>query len=252
MRRLLPLFAATAIVSCSLLVQFDPETQPCDTGGLCADGFVCVMGTDGGICKRSDGGVEPMDASTCAMRETVCDDGRDEDCDGQTDCLDADCAGLACDDKNLCTTGETCQSGQCRGGTTKTCTTPSSICQLDAGTCIPATGECRYESQPDGTSCGSGVSARCCNGACTDLATSAENCGGCGLACATGQTCQPINLTTCFEPLNTSGRCSCSTTCPGSQLCASNSFCKPATPGDCAPRQVVVDAGSTCLPYCRY
>ena len=43
----------------------------------------------------------------------VCDDGRDNDCDGLSDCLDRDCAGAAgcpCDFDGTCEAGETCQN----------------------------------------------------------------------------------------------------------------------------------------------
>ena len=45
--------------------------------------------------------------------------------------------GASCDDGNLCTTGESCQSGVCRGGTTLTCD-DSNPCTIDA--CDPSGG----------------------------------------------------------------------------------------------------------------
>ena len=75
---------AAAVAGCSFIVQFDPESQPCDSAGQCSVGFTCVLepGGDGGICKSgsSDGGVVPMNdggtmmdgGSTCTARETVC------------------------------------------------------------------------------------------------------------------------------------------------------------------------------------
>jgi len=52
----------------------------------------------------------------------VCDDGRDNDCDGLSDCLDPDCAGAAgcpCDFDGACEAGETCRNcaSDCARGT---------------------------------------------------------------------------------------------------------------------------------------
>lgn len=55
--------AALSLSACSLITDFDPEGQPCDSQGRCLPGYVCRnlecvespgAGTDGGI--RTDGG----------------------------------------------------------------------------------------------------------------------------------------------------------------------------------------------------
>lgn len=246
-----------ALCSCSLLVQFDPETQPCDSAGACQPGYAC---SDAGLCAASDAGVTDgggLDGSTCTAHETNCADGRDEDCDNLTDCADPDCAAQRCDDHDACTTGETCTAGGCGRGTALVCNTPPSPCQAQNGTCTA--GGCTYPPRADGTSCGAAASDRCCTGTCINMTLNGTNCGGCGLSCATGQMCQPINQSACgLEPINTSGRCSCTVTapCPGGQTgvqtCGPDGSCKPTTPTQCAPGQSVGDGGLTCGTYCHY
>lgn len=257
--RALILMLWTGLSGCSLLVQFDPETQACDPAGLCNPGFLCG---DAGLCKRVDGGVGSdagrMDASSCTAREINCADRDDNDCDGDIDCVDSDCGAVACSDGDACTTGETCSAGVCPRGSVVLCNTPAA-CQAPNGTCEAATGRCLYNPLNNGTPCGTaaGTASRCCTGACVDTTVNAANCGGCNLACASQQVCQPINLSGCSagEPSNTSGRCTCNSTnapCPEGQACASNGTCRPATADQCAPGQIVANDGGVCGAFCRY
>lgn len=261
-RPLLLLSLVLAAAGCSLLVQFDPETQPCDASGFCSVGYDCVRSPDGdgGVCRAQDGGLAGdggADGGACAPRETSCSDGLDDDCDGPIDCLDTDCGGVGCDDRNKCTTGETCQSGVCRGGQAVTCTTPTGACQQQVGSCEPSTGACSYPAKVDGASCGTNTALRCCAGQCLNVTTSLTDCGGCGLACAPGQSCVAIESTMCLagmQPLDTSARCQCGAgvPCPAGQDCLSNGLCRPSAATQCAPGQVVADGGTGCLTYCRY
>ncbi len=249
MRRLGPLLFLTAMSACSLIVQFDPESQPCDASGGCADGFSCVDK----LCKRLDGGVVLDGGSTTPAHETNCADGLDEDLDGRKDCADDDCAAKACSDGNGCTTGETCTAGTCMGGTTMLCNTPGP-CQSGNGLCVPAMGRCVYPALADGASCGFPLSSRCCAGACLNINENTAHCGGCGLACATGQVCQSINQSTCaLDPTELSGRCSCGTgaPCPSGQMCTAG-FCVPTAQAQCAPGEMVANSGGACVGYCRY
>ena len=62
--------AVVSLSACSLLTQFDPETEPCDlsapVGEQCLPGFRCERSGDAGVCVRGDGsfdaGTEPEDA----------------------------------------------------------------------------------------------------------------------------------------------------------------------------------------------
>jgi hypothetical protein len=255
MRCLSLLVTALVLPGCSLLVQFDPETQPCDSAGACRFGYTCVFTGDAGLCLADDGGgADGGDDAGRPNRELDCTDGVDDDGDLQVDCFDTDCNGQACSDRDACTSGETCQASTCRGGTAIVCNTPPSGCRAALGSCQPATGQCAYPPLPDGTACGMGLAARCCDGACKDLTTDTTDCGGCGLACASGQVCQPINQSLCgSEPIDTSGRCSCSASapCPNGQTCTQG-YCRPTAVANCAPSQRVGDGGFGCENYCRY
>ncbi len=246
---------ASGVCGCSLLVQFDPETQPCDSANACLSGYLC---SDAGLCKASDAGsvtdAGGTDGSACTARETLCGDTRDNDCDGQTDCADTDCAAVACDDRDSCTTGEKCSGGSCPRGTAVICNTPTNPCQQQLGSCESGTGRCIYMPLGDGTLCGAGQAARCCSGTCINTTLNGTNCGGCGLACAMGQVCQPIDQTACGtpDPVNTSGRCTCTAgaVCPNNQACGTNGVCSPGAPAQCAPGQLV--GAGVCAAYCRY
>lgn len=253
MRRFFLILLSAVGPGCSFLVHFDPETQPCDSAGKCTSGYECG---DAGVCQATDAGQDAggTDASTCAARETGCADGLDNDCDNATDCADTDCGGVQCNDGSLCTTGETCAGGTCGRGTAVPCTTPPNLCHNATGTCEPARG-CVYGRLVDGTLCDGGLASHCCVGACIDTTTTAANCGGCGLSCATSQPCTPIDAGACGETAVNSGRCGCDATapCPRGQLCSTSKVCVPAlATDDCAPGQSVGPGNLSCPAYCRY
>jgi hypothetical protein len=76
-------------------------------------------------------------------QETRCDNGLDDDGDGDTDCLDFDCNERTCTRGNVCVTGMTCQGGECLGGTPVVCDRPPSVCFQSGGVCVVDAG-CRY------------------------------------------------------------------------------------------------------------
>jgi hypothetical protein len=107
--------------------------------------------------------------------------------------------GAACDDRNACTTGETCQvNGRCGGGTATVCTALDQ-CHT-AGTCDPKSGICTNPNASDGITCETGN--RC----------TADTCDGQG-ACVQG----PDVVTP---------------TCPAPTQCQVSVGCNPAT-GEC-------------------
>jgi hypothetical protein len=71
--RILGWLAALSLSACSLITDFDPEGQPCDSQGQCLPGYVCRnkiceaspdAGTDGGtrggnLCPASEDCPEP-------------------------------------------------------------------------------------------------------------------------------------------------------------------------------------------------
>jgi hypothetical protein len=86
-----------------------PDAGAADGGG--GDGGTDA-GVDAGFCPGglADAGVCPgfISSLACVPRETICNDGIDNDGDGLTDCADSDCDGLSC------ATGKTCQQRKCQ------------------------------------------------------------------------------------------------------------------------------------------
>lgn len=253
--RLTSLLAFIALSGCSLIVQFDPDSQPCEANGACLSTHTCVNGIcrprgDAGVDSPTDGGLDDGGNSGCQATEASCGNGVDDDCDGKIDCLDADCNALGCNDGDPCTTGEVCGSNACQRGAAKVCNSPAP-CEVPIGTCEASTGQCVYAKRADGASCGSTAAARCCGGTCTDVNTDAANCGGCGLACTAGQACQDVG-DSCGR-VATSGRCRCSAgSCPQGQGCNLSGLCVPSAASACALGQVVLSADAGCPTFCAY
>jgi len=85
----------------------------CSSEAVVADRGSGATGGSGGSAGSAGtgGGAGTMVGPVCeptASSEAVCGDGSDDDCDGQADCLDADCAGATCRDD-----GSTCVAGGC-------------------------------------------------------------------------------------------------------------------------------------------
>jgi len=160
-------------------------------------------------------------------------------------------AGTRCDDGDGCTTGETCNAaGMCTGGepcdTDDPCATAS---------CVG--GRCEVDPVADGTQCGAS-SDRCCGGACVDISSDEDNCGGCGVACQADDSCESVSATASCElaPAATSGRCTCDAAnadCPLGQVCRTmtpfNNRCSPDGAANCVDAFQDVNL---CPNYCFY
>jgi hypothetical protein len=245
---------------------FVPDDAKCKQGQACdvTRGCHAVDGTD---CK-------PQGAT-----ETICDDGVDDDCDGEIDCFDADCAGRACDDANECTTGETCEKSTCGGGKALACDDgepcTSDACDPKKG-CVNAprtSGAC-----DDGNACTEGdqcVSGHCKGGAavacddknpCTDDKCDSDT--GCahvpnkascddGDACTTGDTCaagacKPGAAVACDDknPCTDDG-CNAKSGCfskSNAAACDDGVYCNGAD--TCASGICSVHAGDPCKMVC--
>lgn len=160
--------------------------------------------------------------------------------------------GLSCDDGNLCTSNDRCDStGNCRG-TQRSCDSPPSNngCYPANGTCDRATGACEYRPRPDGTRCGTKPEFRCCSANCVSMVAEWANCGGCGLRCGS-QVCvdAAVSASCGPAPLNT-GLCYCRSDaeCPADSRCLQNRCSRKR----CQPRQALTSEDGTCPGFCDY
>ena len=137
-------------------------TEPVPNGTACDDGKACTQLDEciGGFCS----GTQPTD---CSDLDGPCGAGFCSEVSGGSCEVDATPDGEACDDVDLCTSGDTCQGGVC-SGTLLDCTSINTDCQV--GACDPATGECTPDPVPAGALCDDGVECtvgdQCSGGAC--------------------------------------------------------------------------------------
>jgi len=148
--------AADSLVTCPVAAPDACTASVCDPAtGLCAteplaEGAVC---DDGDACTAGD---QCTPAGTCDGAPRTCDDGNgctSDSCDELLGCRFEPNA-AACDDVNLCTTGDTCVGGRCSGGAPTVCD-DDDPCTTDA--CDPFTGECSFVENTapcdDGSAC---------------------------------------------------------------------------------------------------
>ncbi len=165
----------------------DLLTDPAHCGGCnatCDAGVACVAGSCGG-----DGGAS-------------CPDGQ-IDCGGGCTDLDADPAncgycGIACADGETCAAGVCVAVGGC-GGYSWICDGVCVDLITDAAHCGACGAACAADEVCSGAGCvpaGGTVLVDCttqgltdCGGVCVDVDSDVANCGGCGVACAAGQSC---------------------------------------------------------------
>jgi hypothetical protein len=137
---------------CSATCTFQPDDTVCSDDNACTRTDTCQAGTCTGgdpvVCTALD---QCHDAGTCDSTTGICSN-------------PAKPEGLACNDDNACTTGDSCTAGVCVGGAPPNCD-DGNVCTDDA--CNPATG-CVYvnNSNPceDGNACTTGDI--CSSGAC--------------------------------------------------------------------------------------
>jgi hypothetical protein len=238
--------------------------------GFCVDGVCCneaCGGTNTNDCQACSRGAGAAQDGTCAARNGLaCNDGnrctRTDVCMGTTcsgtnpvtcptpnQCQTAGTCnpttgtctnpskdnGTPCEDGNMCTVADTCQSGTCRAGAAKTCPTPNS-CQ---NTCDPMTGMCNPP-KPTGTNCNDGRVCtpgqdKCVGGVCT----------GTPKVCTSTNTCQ-VSPGTCNEA---NGACVFANKDNGAPCNADNNMCTMGDNcqnGTCQAGTAVVCGPTTC------
>lgn len=119
----------------------------CDDNNLCTQTDSCQNGTCTGtnpvICTAQD---QCHDVGACETTTGICSNPNKID-------------GSGCDDGNLCTQTDSCQSGSCTGGNPVICTALNQC--HDVGVCDSGTGVCTNPPKTDGTTCND-------NNSCTD------------------------------------------------------------------------------------
>ncbi|MBD3163584.1 PKD domain-containing protein [Candidatus Woesearchaeota archaeon] len=170
------------------------------------DASLPVNGND---CDDSDAAVNPGAAE-------VCDNGLDDDCDGNVDCADDDCDGLTGSGGIIC-----CQSSA-------SCSSLDAACA--AGTCNLGTNVCEQTLHPITTEC------RASAGVCD----AAEYCTGSSPSCP-ADSVEP-STTECRA---SAGVCDAAEYCDGSSVdCPADSF-EPASK-ECRPSADVCDTAEFC------
>ena len=225
----------------------------------------CEKKNDHGICKGfgecSNGSIVSCDAETPAPE--MCN-GIDDDCNGETDdalCYDGnDCtkdtcevgsgecvfepiAG-PCDDGNLCTLNDHCESGQCVGGGAKVCDDGNpctdDVCDSGSGECKPINNSAPCE---DGNKCTQNDT--CLNGACQS--GQVKDCSDDNM-CTLNELCDANSGLCTFTPndgapCDDGDGCTKSDVCSGGQCIGPTDWCEgqaiTCTPG---PGQLI------CLP----
>jgi hypothetical protein len=195
-----------------------PQPGQCVDPGTCVDGrCVYLFKEDGTGCSGTP--LEPCRESTGTCKRGICDYTQK--------------SSGPCEDGNLCTEGDSCNSaGNCIG-TAKVCnnTDPAKQCYEPTGMCSNATGECVFTPKPLNAPCNDGI-------ACTvsDACNGAGSCGGRTLDCSNPPTCRQWTGTC------SNGACDwtlkvANSACDDGDLCTTGDVCNGS--GQCSPGPAV-------------
>ena len=200
------------------------DANACTTSDTCQSG-TCISGSPV-VCMALD---QCHNAGTCNVGTGICTNPNKAN-------------GTACNDGSLCTTSDTCQSGNCTGASPVVCTAMDQC--HDVGTCAPATGICSNPNKANGASCSD-------SNACTqtDTCQSGACMGGNPVTCAAPDQCH--NAATCVPatgvcsyPNKADGTmCSDGSACTMTDTCVGGT-CTGANPVVCTPNQC--QTGGTC------
>ena len=235
--------------------------QSCNDGSACTIGDTCQSGACTGapvVCTASD---QCHVAGQCDPSTGVCSDPPAPD-------------GVDCNDRDHCTTTDTCQGGACVGENPVVCT-PIDACHLAGtcnsgtglcshppkeplictpvdqcnapGTCDAGTGACTTDLQPDGTSCTDGDACTqtdgCQAGACTG--SDPVDCSDVGV-CQLAGTCDSFTGECAGSPAPDGTACGSGpiATCSTGPICATGA-CAANGSGD-TDADGVCDADDNC------
>lgn len=218
--------------------------------GTCDDHNPCTSGDScqGGLCVPGD--------------PVVCNSPPDPKCfvaTGSCDPASGGCTYAKRPDGTSCGECRICSDGKCITATDETACGANVCFYCSAGACTARPVGYRYDATE---------SHRCCGASRTpvDISTSASHCGGCGLSCASGDSCESVEETSscASHPASRTGRCTCSSgnnsdcpkgangqyqTCRGVTPYAHR--CAPSTVDYCADGEKFYNLGG-CPNYCYY
>ncbi len=193
------------------------DKNPC-TADVCLAGACTGTAIDGAPCNDGNActGADTCALGLCAGATATCDDANactDDTCDKAKGCASLPKDPTACEDGNLCTTGDKCQGGICAPGGTSPCATDNP-CLL--AVCSPASADCATKLRPDGFACSDGKPCTsgdaCAKGLCVGKA-----------ACNDGNTCTADACGAdgkCAFVAQGSGKCDDGDKCTGGDACS--------------------------------
>lgn len=236
--------------------QYCTVNERCN-GGQCGGGQPRDCSASGGGCVD---GVCDENADRCAgdplIAGTPCNDGQfctiNDACDGLGNCLGdpRDCSGLSnqcnqggcdegvdqcvalpanqggsCDDGLYCTTGETCQSGNCTGGRDLDCE-DSDPCTIDA--CDEANDRCDHQLVPNPGAEGVWVGGTCSDGVDNDCDRLVDDADPDCLECQNDGDCDdsnPCTVNTCQDNHCSTALVTDGTSCDDGRYCTDPDTC---------------------------
>ncbi len=189
--------------------------RPLSDGTACDDGIFCTVGDScqAGTCEGS--------ARDCSAAGDQCNEGV---CDEQAGaCVPEPVADdTTCDDGLYCTVDDSCQQGQCTGGSPRECSASGGSCRT--GTCDEQADSCTGDPVADGTACTNSefctVNDTCLAGDC--VAGDPRDCSAAGDQCNDG-VCDEANRTCVPQPVADG------TTCDDGQFCTADDVCNSGT-----------------------
>jgi len=221
----------TALDQCHVAGTCNPTTGTC-SNPVAAEGTVC---NDGNSCTQTD---SCINGSCTGANPVICTASDQCHVAGICNPTTGTCSnpnvadGTNCNDNDLCTQTDSCQSGTCTGGNPIVCTA-SDQCH-EAGTCDSSTGMCSDPISADGKACND-------DDACTqtDACQSGSCTGSNPVVCTASDQCHDIGTCdsmtgTCSNPALPDG-----TACNDSDMCTQTDACMAGT---CAGADPVVCA----------
>ncbi len=205
------------------------DTNSCNDGEPCTKDDHCEDGACVGYCPcKVDGDCEgtPSACNRFACQNYEC-----------VEVADTSLNGSACEDGKYCTTGDVCQSGECKAGPARDCSASGDgVCTV--GACDEVGDKCVPQAAPDGNACSDGNSCTqddaCSGGVCKgtplDCSAYADQCNA---AACVGGSCKktPLTGTACNDGDAT---CTINDKCTSAGTCVGTWDCGCQSDGDCA------------------